>query len=71
VRSNDLYLAYFISQQLYPKALPEIASLLAEKAEKFFLVETAKNLRRESEDSRQEQLFKHRSYKLGLLKKPP
>mmetsp|Transcript_38676 Transcript_38676/g.28547 ORF Transcript_38676/g.28547 Transcript_38676/m.28547 type:complete len:107 (-) Transcript_38676:797-1117(-) len=36
VRTNELYLAYYVSKFFFPEALKEVALLLAEKAERFF-----------------------------------
>lgn len=36
VRTNEIYLAYYLSKYFYPDTLQEVAQLIAEKAEKFF-----------------------------------
>ena len=36
VRSQELYLAYYVAKLFYQPALPEVAVLLAERAEKYF-----------------------------------
>lgn len=36
IRTNELFLAYYVSKYFYPAALPEVALYLCEKAERFF-----------------------------------
>ena len=36
VRTQELYLAYYIAKYFYPPALKEVALKLAERAEKYF-----------------------------------
>ena len=36
VRSQELYLAFYVAKLFYPAALKEVALRLAERAEKYF-----------------------------------
>jgi hypothetical protein len=36
IRTNELYLAYYIAKDFYKEAVREIAMLLCERAERFF-----------------------------------
>jgi len=36
VRANETYLAYYLAKYYYKEALAEVASLLAERSERFF-----------------------------------
>ncbi|TNV72789.1 hypothetical protein FGO68_gene2041 [Halteria grandinella] len=44
LRSNELYLAFYLAKHFYPEALKETALPIAERAEKFFLTDIAVSL---------------------------
>jgi hypothetical protein len=44
LRSNELYLAFYLAKNFYPEALKETALPIAERAEKFFLADIAESI---------------------------
>jgi len=69
VRGNELYLAFIIAKHFCKEALPEIALLLAERAEKYFCADLALQLiTKYANDSKTASLLKRRLLNSGLLK---
>jgi len=70
VRSNELYLAFYLARYFYTPALKEVAILLALRAERFFQIEIClKILKDFAKDPDYEELVKRRLCNLGLLPK--
>ena len=70
VRSQELYLAYYISFALYPEALEEISIKLAERAERYFQVDVCMSLyQNHIKDEELRQIVTNRLMRTGLIKK--
>jgi len=69
IRTNELYLAYFMAKNLFKEAVPEVALMLCEKAERFFMMDVCQKLLLEVGNKRQEALFRSRWVAMGLLPK--
>ena len=69
IRSNELYLAHFISKIFYPLALKETALLLSEKCEKYFQIEVClRLLDQDVGDPKKVALQKRRLMNQGFIK---
>lgn len=70
IRTNEVYLSYYLAKYFYQPALKEVAYLLAEHAERYFQVDVClKLLSEDIKDPRIEALFKRRLMNTGLIKK--
>ena len=67
LRTQELYLAYYVAKYFYPDALKEVALRLAERAERYFQVDICLQLL--AEDVKDEwitSLFRNRLLRTGL-----
>jgi len=70
LRTNELYLAYYIAKFFYPPALKEVTLMLCEKAERFFQSDVAVLLMNENlAESELSALARRRMMNNGLIKK--
>ena len=72
VRTNEIYLAYYLAKYFYPPALKECAILFVERAERFFQTDIClKILSEDVKDHYHEALVKNRLMRQGVLKRLP
>ena len=72
VRTQELYLAYYIAKYFYPPALKEVALRLAERAEKYFQTDICLALLAEDvKDAGIQRSVTNRLTRSGLLKRDP
>ena len=71
VRSQELFLAFYVAHSFYRKAVKEVAMMLAERAEKYFQADICmKLLENHVKDQDYIDLVHNRLLRVGVVRRP-